>query len=514
MFEAGETLGPYTIVRRLGAGAMGEVYQGRHRHMGRDAAIKVLRAELTEDSEVVSRFFTEARATAAVHHPAIVQIFDCDVDRGGRAFIVMEFLVGEDLAQRLSPGRSFAGQWHVLRAIGRQVAGGLGAAHAAGIVHRDLKPANIFLVGAPAEPAVKIVDFGIAKLLQREGAAHAQTQTGHILGTPLYMSPEQARGAKAIDHRTDVYALGCVLFEMITGKPPFVRRGAAEVIVAHLNEKAPRASSLEPSVPPALDELVAQMLAKDPESRPQSMTDVAARLAEPAAGHVATMLLPSAGSEPVAAPQKSATPAPGVPVPVARAAEASETRLFERAASTTLRSSAAEVAAATDVVSRSARRPPWAAIGAAAVVVIAAVGFVVLRAGGRASAPEPVVAAAPAAAPATTLPAAPVLRRISFTSEPAGAEVWIDDEAAARGRTPLTIELAAGTPARAVLRLPAHEPVSLAIDGQDAGARHVVLPASAAPPPAPEAAPAEAAPAPRAHHRHAKGSGEFKAIED
>ena len=299
MFEAGETLGPYTIVRRLGAGAMGEVYQARHRHMGRDAAIKVLRAELTEEADVVSRFFTEARATAAVRHPGIVEIFDCDLHRSGRAFIVMEYLQGEDLAHRLAGGApaTTSSDWPALRAIGRRLASALAAAHAVGIVHRDLKPGNIFLVsgGAGEAPLVKIVDFGIAKLLHRDGSAHSQTQTGHILGTPLYMSPEQARGAKTIDHRTDIYALGCVLFEMVTGRPPFVRKGPAQVIVAHLHEPAPRASSLAPTVPAALDALVDEMLAKDPAARP-GVDDRRARAPRRAPagapGHVATQLLP------------------------------------------------------------------------------------------------------------------------------------------------------------------------------------------------------------------------------
>ncbi|HVU50587.1 MAG TPA: serine/threonine-protein kinase, partial [Polyangia bacterium] len=325
MFNDGDTVGPYTIIRRLGAGAMGEVYQARHRHMGRDAAIKVLRAELTEEPDVVNRFFTEARATAAVRHPGIVEIFDCDLHRSGRAFIVMEYLAGEDLAHRLSSRGSFAGQWPALRSIGRQLASALAAAHAAGIVHRDLKPGNIFLVEGKdgGEPAVKIVDFGIAKLLRRDGGEHSQTQTGHILGTPLYMSPEQARGAKTIDHRTDVYALGCVLLELATGQPPFVRKGPAQVIVAHLHEPAPSASSLEPTVPPELDALIAEMLAKAPEKRPQSMAAVLARLTEPPAaapGRVATQLMPGGrpgGSGPIAAPAVVKPASPPAPVAVA-----------------------------------------------------------------------------------------------------------------------------------------------------------------------------------------------------
>jgi serine/threonine-protein kinase len=384
MFEAGDTLGPYTIVRQLGAGAMGEVYHARHRHMGRDAAIKVLRSELTEEADVVARFFTEARATAAVRHPGIVEIFDCDLHRSGRAFIVMEYLAGEDLARRLANAGSFAGDWATLRDLGRQLASALAAAHAVGIVHRDLKPGNIFVVdggAAGAPPRVKIVDFGIAKLLHRDGSAHSQTQTGHILGTPLYMSPEQAKGAKTIDHRTDVYALGCVLFELATGRPPFLRQGPAQVIVAHLHEKAPLASSLEPSVPPALDTLIAEMLAKDPERRPQAMTDVLARLAEPAApvraatpARVPTQLLASGkasggsgpvvaaaggsgpvavgsgGSGPVAVgstaimPPAAAAAAPAAPAPRVDSARQA-TQLLARSGATTLGGSAAEMVA-------------------------------------------------------------------------------------------------------------------------------------------------------------------------
>ncbi|HVR03226.1 MAG TPA: serine/threonine-protein kinase [Polyangia bacterium] len=527
MFEAGDTMGPYTIVRRLGAGAMGDVYQARHRHMERDAAIKVLRAELTEDAAVVNRFFTEARATAAVRHSGIVEIFDCDLHRSGRAFIVMEYLAGEDLGQRLARTGSLADDWPALRALGRQLASALSAAHAVGIVHRDLKPANIFLVGGDGRepPLAKIVDFGIAKLLQRDGAGHSQTQTGHILGTPLYMSPEQARGAKTIDHRTDIYSLGCVLFEMITGQPPFVRKGPAEVIVAHLHEPAPRASSLEPSVPAALDELVAQMLAKNVQERPGAMTDVLARLAEPPAampGHVATRLLPggkaSADSGPVVAPVVSAAPPANRPAPAVadgarpggpppRAVLAGrDAQIFARAGDTTLGNSAAEMVAATGVVGSAGRRLPWLPIGAAALVVAVGIGFAVTRAGGDA----PAAARAPSAAPAplATSPVAPpapapaAVGPIAITSQPSGAEVWIGAETAARGRTPLTLELPPGASTHAVLRAAGREPVGLTLDPRDRGARHVVLPAAAA-----------AAPS-RGHRHHAKRDADFKAIED
>ncbi len=476
MFEDGDTLGPYTIVRRLGAGAMGEVYQARHRHMGRDVAIKLLRTELTEESDVVARFFTEARATAAVRHPGIVEIFDCDLHRSGRAFIVMEYLAGEDLARRLEGG-SLAADYAGLRAIGRQLASALAAAHALGIVHRDLKPGNIFLVGQDRRadaPSVKIVDFGIAKLLHRDGGSHSQTQTGHILGTPLYMSPEQARGAKTIDHRTDIYALGCVLFEMITGQPPFMRKGAAQVIVAHLHDPVPRASSLEPSVPAALDELVARMMAKDPNQRPRAMTDVLAQLAEPAAaaaGHVATQLLP--GGAPVGGSGRVVTvpmptPEPPVVASPARIA-AGHTRPLAQAGSTTLGNSASELVAVTEHIASPRRlgRDRGALIGGAAAFIVGLVVVFALRSGNRA-------ASGPAAA----------------------------------------------TPSAAAAPSPAAAPAPIAAPPPEAAP---TLPEAAPPPPAVAPLPAAAVektpispPARTAHHHHdhAKSSGEFKAIED
>jgi serine/threonine-protein kinase len=513
MFAAGDTFGPYTISRRLGAGAMGEVYQARHRHMGREAAIKVLRAELTEDAEVVNRFFTEARATAAVRHPGIVEIFDCDLHRSGRAFIVMEFLDGEDLANRLQSVGSFAKDWPALRTIARQLAGALGAAHAVGIVHRDLKPGNIFLMNGPAgaPPVVKIVDFGIAKLMNRGGGEHSLTQTGHILGTPLYMSPEQARGAKTIDHRTDIYALGCVLFELITGKPPFVRKGPADVLVAHLHDPPPRVSSLEPTVPAALDELVAAMLAKNPDDRPRSMADVAARLAEPAAPAVAAQASTAVG-RPGA---KDAPPEPVRAAPPSAAATRAgfvgrEAQVVARAGDTTLGKSAGELAAQNDDDTEAPPRPrrTFALVAAAAVVLAAGGAALFARRGGDqvevAATPPPAPAPVAAAAP----PPAPAPVRIAFTSQPSGASVWVGDEPSPRGKTPLTLELPADAPpTRVVLRADGREPAALTLSGKDTSSRHVVLPPVAV-------APAPAAPsAPSSHRRRAK-EPEFRAIED
>src|SRR5215813_1109716 len=172
MFEVGEQVGAYTIVRRLGAGGMGEVYLGRHRHIGREAAIKVLLPELSSNDDVVARFFTEARATAAIRHPGIVEILDCDIHRTGRAYIVMEYLDGENLAERLVRAGSYANDFQAAGTILAQVSSALGAAHAKGIVHRDLKPDNVFLcgmVGGDTVPRIKILDFGVAKLVTDDG---------------------------------------------------------------------------------------------------------------------------------------------------------------------------------------------------------------------------------------------------------------------------------------------------------------------------------------------------------
>ena len=275
---------------------------------------------------------------------------------------------------RLASRGSFAARWPALRAVGRAARERARGGARRGIVHRDLKPGNIFLVAGRTSVRSRSSRSSTSaspSCSDRDGGQHSQTQTGHILGTPLYMSPEQARGAKTIDHRTDIYALGCVLFEIVTGQPPFVRKGPAQVIVAHLHETAPRASSLEPSVPPALDELVAQMLAKDPDKRPRAMADVLARLAEPAPGHVATQLLP--GGNPRAAPvpssrrARSAPPAPvgarsrrRAPAPVASAPRVVGARRLGRgrAHARGLRGPGRAAPRARAAARRSATRPP------------------------------------------------------------------------------------------------------------------------------------------------------------
>ncbi len=273
----GETIGSYQILKQLGTGAMGEVYLAEHRHLKRKAAVKLLAPELVGRPDLLERFFLEARATSAIAHPGIVQVFDCELDATGRPYIVMEFLDGETLAAVLARRGALPGL--MAARLARGMAEALEAAHAKGIVHRDLKPENIFVQAQPPD-SVKLVDFGIAKLAGdfRAGQVH-QTRTGAMMGTPLYMSPEQCRDSANIDSRTDLYSLGCVLFEMLTGHPPFTHATLGDLVVAHMTEAPQDARAVNPSVPPALAALTAELLRKNPAERPPGMRAVAERLA-------------------------------------------------------------------------------------------------------------------------------------------------------------------------------------------------------------------------------------------
>ncbi len=263
------------MLTRLGAGGMGVVYVGEHELLGNRVAIKVINPELTRDEAVVARFLNEAVAAARIKHAGIVQIFDYGTDpASGSAYFVMELLEGHDLAHRIAHVGVLTPADAVR--ISLQIADTLRAAHAAGIVHRDLKPDNVFLVPdslVPGGERVKLLDFGIAKLFG-DGRAQSTTKTGDVLGTPYYMSPEQCHGAGAVDHRTDIYSLGCVLFQLVCGRVPFPGTGVGQVIGAHLHVPPPAPRSLRPELPAPLEELILQMLAKPVDERLQSMTAV------------------------------------------------------------------------------------------------------------------------------------------------------------------------------------------------------------------------------------------------
>jgi len=259
---------------------MGVVYVGEHTLLGRKAAIKVLLPELSANKEIVHRFFNEAKAVTQIADPGIVQVFDFGYDQEGSAFIIMELLEGEPLDKRLQRvGRLTPAD--AVRLM-RLICTSLYAAHAKGIIHRDLKPENIFVVGDPAVTGgerAKILDFGIAKL-SRDDPGMMKTQTGVMMGTPVYMSPEQCRGAGEVDHRSDIYSIGCVLMTMLTGRPPFEGSGTGELIVAHMQAVPPFAASRVPGLPPIIDQILQCCLAKDPGQRFASMAELAQALGQ------------------------------------------------------------------------------------------------------------------------------------------------------------------------------------------------------------------------------------------
>jgi serine/threonine protein kinase len=273
--RAGSTIGQYRVVRKIGEGGMGVVFVGEHVLIGRKAAIKLLKREVSEHRGTVERFFNEARAIAAIQDPGIPQLFDVGVTRDKSAFIVMELLDGESVENRLARTRVLAPT--VALQIARQAAMTLTVVHGLGVVHRDLKPANLFIVSDPTAPGgerIKILDFGIAKL-GPELRSGAQTRDGAIIGTPVYMSPEQCSGM-TVDQRADVYSLGCVLFHMLTGRPPFESKAGSSVMTAHLSEPPPPPSRFAPQLSPAIDELLFRCLAKSRADRLPSMAEVVA----------------------------------------------------------------------------------------------------------------------------------------------------------------------------------------------------------------------------------------------
>jgi hypothetical protein len=260
----GETIGNFRIVERLGAGGMGEVWLAEQQNIGTKVAIKLLKAEISDDTEHVERFFNEARAVSRIQHAGIVKIFDVG-HHAGRAYLIMEFLDGESLARRLRAGTRLAPA--VLADLARQIASVLDATHSAGITHRDLKPDNIYLVpDREIGERVKVLDFGIAKLTGT--LAQVSPRTTGTLGTPAYMAPEQWGDASKVDGRADLYSLGCVAFEMATGRPPFVVTNIAEACAKHLHDPPPRLSEIAPDVPRPLEDLVAALLSKVPAERP------------------------------------------------------------------------------------------------------------------------------------------------------------------------------------------------------------------------------------------------------
>jgi serine/threonine-protein kinase len=277
--------GRFTVLGRLGAGAMGTVYRAKQARIGREVAIKILRSDRALDEASRARFLREARANSLLTSPNTVTVFDFGADDGGDFYLAMELLEGESLGQRIRRKGRIDAAASVDTA--RQALRSLAEAHAKGIVHRDLKPDNLFYARsrtqASVEEIVKVLDFGVAKMIHADAelAMNAvETQAGTVFGTPRYMSPEQAQG-RVLDTRSDLYSLGVILYQMLTGRPPFTDDDAVVVMARHIKTPPRPMSEAAPdaAIPPELEAVVMRALSKDPELRPETAEAMSAELA-------------------------------------------------------------------------------------------------------------------------------------------------------------------------------------------------------------------------------------------
>jgi hypothetical protein len=381
----GRTVGNYVIRAQVGEGGMGIVYVAEHPQISRRVAVKVLHPGNDRAPELVHRFFTEARAASDIRNEHIVDVLDFGQLPDGSPYLVMEWLEGQSLAALLldvpvlAPARAAR--------IVRGVTQALRAAHGKGVVHRDLKPDNVFLVPRDSDPDfVKVLDFGIAKLVAAGASSTFQTQTGAIMGTPAYMSPEQCRGAKEIDHRSDIYSVGVMAYQMLTGRLPFAADSLGELLFKHLGETPVAPEAIVPSLPAGLSAIIERALAKEPDKRP-TLAELAAAM-----DAVDTGADPSRGDAKVVADATAATQAQ---LPVS---------------TTTLGGSASELGIERHVLTAALPARRGGGIVLAAVVgglAVGAIVYVVARPASRVPAAAAVapVAAPPVAAPPLAAPA-------------------------------------------------------------------------------------------------------------
>lgn len=293
----GQVVDKYRVIRLIGEGGMGAVFEAQHTMIGRRVALKFLQPALASSTEMLARFRREAQAAGALEHENIAAVTDFGFAADGSPYMAIEYLDGDDLSRLLAREGPLPVQRAVYIVI--QACRGLDAAHGRGVIHRDLKPENLFLCErADGTDLVKILDFGIAKL--RDPGGGATTRTGATMGTPYYMSIEQARGAKDVDHRTDVYALGVILYELLSGCKPHPGESYNEIMFHILSKPVVPLDSLRPGLPTGLSEIVHRVIASEPGHRPSSAAELARMLA-PFAGRVVTPLrsqavLPVAGS--------------------------------------------------------------------------------------------------------------------------------------------------------------------------------------------------------------------------
>ncbi len=478
-------VGAYRIVRPIGKGGMGVVFEAEHTRTGKPAAIKVLHARFTEDTEALSRFLAEGRATAKLDHPSIVRILETGQLPGGACYIAMEYLRGETLGARI---KRLGRLGRAALPIGAQIAAALVQAHQKNIIHRDLKPSNLILLAGDEDGTgkdqVKIIDFGIAKINRDDkDAGDFRTRTGTMIGTPVYMSPEQCRGV-AVSDRTDVYALGIILYQTLAGKPPFYSRADGDILAMHIMVAPRPLRELEPAVPQSVADFIARMLAKNAADRP-SMATVATELlqlaSDPEWDTPAPPPVPT-GPVPVAAP-------PSTESPVEVAAPQSHDEPLPAAApppstppSASLAPVTGQSAAHTFPVSPQRRRRAVLAT-ATGLLVVALAGVLAVRSAGRPPAPTVPSGVGPAVAPTvptgiqvtplpsnTQLPTPPVVTpepatvRWSLRSRPPGATVFTEG-GDNLGQTPLLHSTARSIGTQTlIVRLPGYQEVPLSLN--------------------------------------------------
>jgi serine/threonine protein kinase len=440
MIDVGQTVGNYKITAKLGEGGMGVVYLAEHPVIGKKVAMKAIHPELSRNPEVVSRFMIEAKSVNQIGHEHIVDISDFGRTPEGEFYFVMEYLQGQAMADRLKQVQKIPPAQALN--IAAQVADALFASHQHGIIHRDLKPENIYLCPRGAnKDFVKVLDFGLAKLTSagEEKVSH-KTRTGSVMGTPFYMAPEQCEGKASIDHRADVYSLGVILFEMLTGKVPFGGEGYGEIIVKHITMAAPSARTLAPELSPAIDLILHRAMAKKPDERFQTMGELQAAMLDPD-GYAATALRSGIVQ---GIPGDRSTGA----MSRAQLAQASQFDVSAGLSATrgpggspsTFRQTVGEILDEEIVPARSGRGKMMLVAAALAAAAVAGV-FVFKRGKAAGSAANP----APIAAP--TGPAAPIRPasvRVNFNSDPPHALVVRADTGKELGQTPLSTEIAYG----------------------------------------------------------------------
>ncbi len=395
-------IGRYRLVRPLAQGGMAAVWEGYDEILARSVAVKILHPHLAADLNFLERFKHEAVAAARLSHPNVVATYDAGMAGPATAFIVMELVRGRTLRQELDargplPPRVAAG-------IGRQIADALAHAHAAGLIHRDIKPGNVLLDESDhgEVPGVKVTDFGIAKAA--EGLGPDLTRTGVVLGTPRYLSPEQIEGFEP-DARADLYALGVVLFEMLTGHVPFSGTTDMATAVQHLHAAPPDVRSLRPDVPPPLAELVRSLLAKRPEDRPSSALAVREALTSVEYGELTSAVFGPVGWPTPTADARTTAPGGTVITAPGNGGTGRATAVLPPKAPSVLRldrgpSGARPTGPAPPSPARQRRRPNWPGRVVAGLVALAIVVVVIVLSGGspsgRARASAPTTAAAPA----------------------------------------------------------------------------------------------------------------------